>query len=84
MNEGVLPRTDLGLGGVLHQTLGLLPESVLEDVDDCRPGQPEALEVGAVEHQHLIVGHAENRSGATADAGRDRTKRVPIAPMMTS
>ena len=55
--KAVLAGGDLRLGRVLHQSPGLLLEGILEHVDDLGPGQPEALEVGAVEDQHLVIAH---------------------------
>lgn len=60
VDEGVITQGDSGLGRVLHQVVRLLLEGTFQAVHDLGPGQTQALEVGAVEDEQFVVGHARH------------------------
>ena len=71
VDERVLAGGDLRLGWVLHQSPGFLLKGVFQNVDDLGPVEPEALEVGTIQDQHLVLAHRETirRSVRSPDQG---------------
>ena len=67
---------------IISEASRLLLEGVLEHVDDLLPGQAQAHEIGAVENQHLVVAHAQHRSGTwpapPADQALSEDSRRPL------